>query len=495
MEAFYGGAAGGGKSDALLMAALQYVDVPGYTALLLRKNWKQLSEPGAIMHRLGKWLRGTEAVSRQGGKRWIFPSTAEIVFGHAQNPGDVEQYASAEYQFIGIDELSRGWREDDYRFLFSRLRGPAIPCPNCGVGLKRSGGRWVHSSAVCQTCAGDILLNADGEWEHDPRSDSPGNASPEFCQILPVREPCDRPRADKRVLLEYGAARDGTRLFDVPLRMRVSSNPGGSGHAWVKRRFVDRGTRVRGAVMVPAKLEDNPSLDYGDYVRSLSHLTPIELERLLRGDWESTDAGKFFRREWFSYVEQVPRGLRYVRYWDFASSKPKPGKDPDYTVGTLIGYGPTEPDPTTGLVHPHAGETFVVDVVRLRDTPGEVLRVVKQTAVQDGVETIIGMEKVGSDGAHNEAHYKRALPSFAVIGEQPAESKTARARVLSIQAQDEDAMVHVLAGRPWLNEWLDELELFPDGEHDDQVDSLTGAHRMATGEGQVQKGRAFRLLG
>jgi hypothetical protein len=56
LEAFYGGAAGGGKSDALLAGALQYVDVPGYAALILRRTFKQLSLPGAIMARSKEWL-------------------------------------------------------------------------------------------------------------------------------------------------------------------------------------------------------------------------------------------------------------------------------------------------------------------------------------------------------------------------------------------------------------------------------------------------------
>jgi hypothetical protein len=64
VEAFYGGAAGGGKSDALLMAALQYVDVPGYAALILRRTFKQLSLPGAIMARSNEWLaRGASTAS------------------------------------------------------------------------------------------------------------------------------------------------------------------------------------------------------------------------------------------------------------------------------------------------------------------------------------------------------------------------------------------------------------------------------------------------
>jgi len=46
LEALYGGAAGGGKSEALLMAALQYVDVPGYAALILRKDTQRLQLAG-----------------------------------------------------------------------------------------------------------------------------------------------------------------------------------------------------------------------------------------------------------------------------------------------------------------------------------------------------------------------------------------------------------------------------------------------------------------
>src|SRR5881628_3457440 len=48
-EAFYGGAVGGGKSAALLMAALQFVDVPGYRALILRRTFAQLSKGDALI--------------------------------------------------------------------------------------------------------------------------------------------------------------------------------------------------------------------------------------------------------------------------------------------------------------------------------------------------------------------------------------------------------------------------------------------------------------
>src|SRR4051812_27808590 len=49
LEAFYGGAAGGGKSDALLAGGLEYVDVPGYAAILFRRTYADLALPGALM--------------------------------------------------------------------------------------------------------------------------------------------------------------------------------------------------------------------------------------------------------------------------------------------------------------------------------------------------------------------------------------------------------------------------------------------------------------
>lgn len=125
-EGFYGGAAGGGKSDALLMAALQYADVPGYAALILRRNFKQLALPGALMSRSHEWLDGTAARWRAGEKTWYFPCPggghSTLTFGYfGTNEEARRQYESAEFQYIGIDELT-AFEEDDYRFMFSRAR-------------------------------------------------------------------------------------------------------------------------------------------------------------------------------------------------------------------------------------------------------------------------------------------------------------------------------------------------------------------------------------
>lgn len=124
LEALYGGAAGGGKSDALLMAALQHVERPSYAALLVRKSYADLSKPGALLDRAAGWLRGTGAKWRDKDKRWTFPSGASLSFGYLENESDKYQYQSAEFQFIGIDELTQ-FPESQYLFLLSRLRRAA----------------------------------------------------------------------------------------------------------------------------------------------------------------------------------------------------------------------------------------------------------------------------------------------------------------------------------------------------------------------------------
>ena len=187
-EVFYGGAAGGGKSSALLMAALQYIDVPGYSALLLRRSFSDLEQPGALMDRARTWLSGTDAYPRAGGRRWIFPSGARIVFGYVSSHNDVLQYQSAEYQFIGIDELTE-WEKRTYQFLFSRLRRPRnvgqLPPSDDGVTLAdvplrmRSasnpggpGHEWVKDHFVDRRTRADGVIFVPARVEDNPALDT-----------------------------------------------------------------------------------------------------------------------------------------------------------------------------------------------------------------------------------------------------------------------------------------------------------------------------------
>ena len=125
LEALFGGAAGGGKSSALLMSALQYVDVPNYSAILFRRTYADLALPGALMDRFRTWMSNYDDVHWNANSYVAtFPSGARISFGYLNNTNDYLRYKGSEFQFIGMDEVTE-IRESDYRYLFSRLRRPA----------------------------------------------------------------------------------------------------------------------------------------------------------------------------------------------------------------------------------------------------------------------------------------------------------------------------------------------------------------------------------
>lgn len=128
-EVFFGGSCGGGKSESLLMAALQYVDVPGYSAIILRRTFKDLSEPEAIMDRSLTWLKGTDAKWNDKEKTWRFPSGAKLVFGYMDGPLDHLNYQGAAFQYVGFDEASQ-LRWNQMQYMHSRIRRTKdIPVP------------------------------------------------------------------------------------------------------------------------------------------------------------------------------------------------------------------------------------------------------------------------------------------------------------------------------------------------------------------------------
>ncbi len=206
MEALYGGAAGGGKSDALLMAALQYVHVPGYAALILRRTFQDLLRSDAIMARADTWLRGTAAKWKAETRTWHFPSGATLSFGYFDTQRDRDAYQGGAWQFVAFDETTQ-FPEAWYLYLFSRLR-----------------------------------------------------------------KPTDMP---------------------VPLRMRSASNPGGLGHEWVYRRFVNPGATDR--PFIPARLEDNPYVDGVSYREALEKLDEVTRRQLLEGVWVRDAGGLVYR--------------------------------------------------------------------------------------------------------------------------------------------------------------------------------------------------------
>ena len=119
-ELLYGGAAGGGKTDALLMEALRQVDVRNYRAILFRDTTKQLE--GMISRSMELYPRiFPKAKYNANEMRWKFQSGAKIFFGYMQYEQDKYNYQGKAYDFIGFDEVTH-FTYSQYTYMISRNR-------------------------------------------------------------------------------------------------------------------------------------------------------------------------------------------------------------------------------------------------------------------------------------------------------------------------------------------------------------------------------------
>jgi predicted phage terminase large subunit-like protein len=334
-----------------------------------------------------------------------------------------------------------------YEFMFSRIRRPALPCENCPRQVEMVPTGWRHKDLV----AGGVRVRT-----------------------------CEHPTPKRSAIRQYQPSQmDGkTTLFDVPLRMRSASNPGGIGHSWVRDRFVDPRTKRPGCRFVPSKLTDNPSLDQESYREALSHMGRKTRLQLEEGLWDVVNEDAMLKSEWFEAVEDYPReGIRYCRYWDLAATAPAPGKNPDWTVGALL-----------GLVE---GVWYLIDLRRTQARPADVERLVVATAQQDcdRVGGSIGRVRIrmeqepGSAGVNTIATYRKLLVGYDFDGDRPTGPKEERARPLAVAAENKNFKILRAA---WNRAFLDEAEAFPDGPHDDQVDGVTGAMKTLVPPGKAR---------
>ncbi len=279
-EVLYGGAAGGGKSDALVIAPLRFVEHPRFSALLLRRSFPELER--TLVKRSREIYPTAGAVYSEARHVWRFPSGAEIAFGYLDGERDVRQYQGAEFQFLGFDELTH-FSDAEYRYLLSRVRGPA-ELPKLVRAATNPGGpghEWVQR-----------------RW-------APWLAGPEY----------DGPRAEPGEVLRVLPEDDGERI--VPRGIEGSFS----------RTFI------------AARVDDNPKGD-PTYKARLSLLDAVTRAQLRDGNWLIRPAaGLYFKRSWWRFVDAAPTGRsRVVSRWDLAATEEllaetgRPRNDPDWTV-------------------------------------------------------------------------------------------------------------------------------------------------------------------
>jgi predicted phage terminase large subunit-like protein len=177
------------------MAAMQYVDVPGYSAILFRRTFADLSLPGALMDRFKDWIAQHDDIHWNANSYVAtFPSGARISFGYLNNTNDYLRYKGSEFQFIGMDEVTE-IRESDYRYLFSRLRRPANgPLSQVPLRMRAASNpapNWVRQRFIVEG------LETNRIFVPSLLTDNPGIDAVSYRQALQALDPVERRRLEE----------------------------------------------------------------------------------------------------------------------------------------------------------------------------------------------------------------------------------------------------------------------------------------------------------
>lgn len=416
--ALLGGAAGGGKSFALLLDPLYGYDNKLFTSALFRRTTVQLKNPGGIWdqsHNLYYPLRGKP---KETTLEWEFPSGAGLKMAHLEYENNVYDWQGSELTWIGFDEITH-FTEKQVTYMMSRLRSMSGIKPKMRGSCNPDAESWIRQWV-------DWYVGEDG---------------------FPIYE--------RSGILRWFIRVDDTMVWaDNPKELTDKY-----GKDFIPRSFT----------FIPAKLSDNQILMKKDpsYLATLKSMARVERMRLLEGNWNvKPSSGAYFQKSYFEVIDAVAAEGPTVRYWDRASTKVnESNKDPDWTVGLK-------------MRRLNSGLFVVMDVVRFRDTPLEVEKAIKNTATQDGKETEIVLEQdPGQAGVSDVQNYMRnVVPGYTVRLNKVIIDKITRC--LPASAQAEQGNIKVLRGK-WNGAFFQELENFPPEKSkgkDDQVDAFSGAY-------------------
>ena len=267
-EVLYGGAAGGGKSYAMVADPVRYLGNPQARMLLVRRSTEELRELISVSKQLyPRAIPGIKFMERD--KTWVAPSGATLWMSYLDRDDDVMRYQGQAFNWIGFDELTQWPTPYPWNYMRSRLRS--------------------------------------------------------------------------------------TKASGLPLYMRATTNPGGPGHAWVKKTFIDpqipnkpfwatdpdsgetitwpKGHSREGEPLfkrkfIPATLFDNPFLsDDGMYEANLLSLPEHQRRQLLEGDWDINEGAAF---------PEFSRKLHVVEPFEIPHSWPR-FRACDYGYGSYTG--------------------------------------------------------------------------------------------------------------------------------------------------------------
>ena len=202
----YGGAAGGGKSYAMLVDVLRYCQHDGYRGLLIRRTSPMLKELISVSRSLyPKAFPG--AKFNKSDNVWFFPSGATIQFGYLDREEDLDNYQGLPYSYIGFDEIQHQRSDAGFIYLLSRLRNanPEIKC-YIRASANPGGSPWVKELFIDSAPANTTFYKDGLSYKFIPAklSDNPYLDTPVGDEVMsPYRKMLNAlPEVQRKQLLE-----------------------------------------------------------------------------------------------------------------------------------------------------------------------------------------------------------------------------------------------------------------------------------------------------
>ena len=413
----------------MLLTPLRYINTPGFTCTIFRKNYNQIFSQGALWDEAFKMYSGIKgAVMRKGDASWLFHNqkgepTAKVSFAHIERFEEVGNWHGSQIAMIGFDEITH-FSEETFFYMLSRNRS------TCGVKP--------FVRATCNPDA-DSWVAKFIEWWIDQETG------------YPIKE--------RGGVIRYFIRREN-EIYWADTKKEL----------WDRfdLRTKEERDEPKSFTFIPSSIYDNQELlkSNPQYLANLKALATVERERLLMGNWKIKPiAGLYFRRSQVSMVETQPTDLVSIcRAWDIAATEETKNGDPDYTSGVLIGR--------------RKDQTFVVlDVINQRVRAGDVETLIKNTSIADrqkyGARYRIRIpEDPGAAGKIFASALVKMLSGFSVKSVRVTGSKQLRATPFAAQWQNGN--VAVMVG-DWNGDYFSQLESFPESKHDDMVDASSDA--------------------
>jgi predicted phage terminase large subunit-like protein len=436
----YGGAAGGGKTWALLLEPLRHVtDNPRFAAVFFRRTTTQITNPGGLWDAAMRLYPLLGSTPRIGSLEWLWPKGGKVKMGHLEHEHSKNNWQGAELPLICFDELTH-FSESQFWYMVSRNRSMS--------GVK------AYVRCTCNPDADSWVAKFISWWIDQ----TTGFAIPE--------------RAGK---------------LRWVMRINDALHWADSREELVKRfcgKVPDDALQPKSVTFIAASLRDNQALMKADpgYMANLLSLPTVERERLLGGNWRIRPAaGLYFQRRWLKPIDagRIPPGTIWARGWDLAGTPKTDTNNPDFTESVLMG-------------RTLDGRYIVADHTYMRGSPAEVETELLRVANADSHEGLQVTHSLPQDpaqaGKAQAAAFVKLLVGHTVRTSPEARAAIAAAKAPAAKAakigrfgpfsaQAEAGNVYYVNGF-WNGEFFDRLEAFPEAAKDDTADATSRAFSM-----------------